>query len=64
MNGQFLPALEQQQSVRVGVEMVAANKIRNGQEDFVRETLHGSHVDCARQVREYRRECRLDGESS
>lgn len=43
----------------MGVEMVAANKLRNGLEDFDREILQGSHVDCARQVHEYRRESRL-----
>ena len=44
----------------MGVEMIAANKMRNAMEDFEREILYGSHVRCASQVREYSREFRLD----
>ena len=59
MSAPCIPALEQQQGVRVGLKMVAANKMSNGMEYFSREVLHGRHVDCARQVRERRRESRL-----
>ena len=44
--------------------MVAANKTRNGMEDLDGEVLQGSHIDCARQVREYSRLLGLIGESS
>ena len=59
MSAPCVPALEQQQGVRVGLKMVAANKMSNGMEDFSREVLHGRHVDCARKLGERRRESRL-----
>ena len=37
--------------------MMAANKTRNGMEDFDREVLHRSHIDCATQVGEYSGKC-------
>lgn len=42
--------------------MVAANKTRDGMEDFDGEVLHRSHIDCATQVREYSGEFRLKRE--
>lgn len=50
MSAPYVPALKQQQDVRVGLKMVAANEMRNGMEDFGREVLHGKHVDCAKQT--------------
>ena len=37
--------------------MMAANKTRNGMEDFDGEVLHRSHIDWATQVREYSGGC-------
>ena len=44
--------------------MVAANKTRDGMEDFDGEVLHRSHIDCATQVREYSGEFRLKREKN
>ena len=47
----------------MGVEMVAANKMGDGMEDFDGEVLHRSHIDYATQVREYSGEFRLKREN-
>ena len=39
--------------------MVAANETRDGMEDFAGEVLHGTHIDCATQLRESSRDLRL-----